>query len=84
MQRKWTAARSKKNVILGAKKMTNCRFFPGQRVAFGEKRGTVERLRDDAYERERRASNPHHFFYSVSFDDGTFDTYVAQSYLTAA
>jgi hypothetical protein len=47
------------------------------------KRGTVERLRDDAYERGRRARDPTHFYYSVTFDDGTFDTYVPQSALSA-
>ena len=57
------------------------KFWPGQKVAFGHarKRGTIERLRDDAYEQGRRAANPLHFFYSVAFDDGTFDTYIAQS-----
>ena len=45
------------------------------------RKSTVERLRDDAYERERRAANAAHYFYSVAFDDGSFDTYVAQSEL---
>jgi len=56
-------------------------FHDGCRVAYGTKVGTVERMRDDAYERERRAANAAHYFYSVAFDDGSFDTYVAQSEL---
>ena len=56
-------------------------FGSGQKVVvvLTGKRGTVERLRDDAYERGRRCANPGHYFYSINFDDGTFDTYIAQT-----
>jgi hypothetical protein len=56
-------------------------FLDGQRVRLvhSMRPGTVEYLRDDKYERERRAVDGGHYFYSVRFDDGTFDTYVAQS-----
>jgi len=56
-------------------------FSDGQRVRLvhSMRTGTVEYLRDDAYERERRAADGGHYFYSVSFDGGGFDTYVAQS-----
>jgi hypothetical protein len=59
------------------------RFSDGSRVrhVWSGRAGSVERLRDDAYERDRRASKACHFFYSVTYDDGTFDTYVAQSAL---
>jgi hypothetical protein len=58
-------------------------FADGSRVrhVWSGRVGTVERLRDDAYERDRRASKACHFFYSVEFDDKTFDTYVAESAL---
>jgi hypothetical protein len=39
----------------------------------------VEYLRDDSYERARRVVNTDYYFYSVRYDGGGFDTYVAQS-----
>jgi hypothetical protein len=56
-------------------------FSDGQHVRFkfSTRTGTVEYLRDDSYERARRAADAGHYFYSVRYDDGEFDTYVAQS-----
>jgi hypothetical protein len=56
-------------------------FLDGQavRFRFPPKTGTVEYLRDDPYERWRRVVDPDHYFYSVLYDGGGFNTYVAQS-----
>ena len=56
-------------------------FSDGQPVRFrySTRTGTVEYLRDDSYERARRDADAGHYFYSVTYDGGGFDTYVAQS-----
>ncbi len=56
-------------------------FRDGQavRFRFSTGTGTVEYLRDDSYERLRRVVDADHYFYSVLYADGGFDTYVAQS-----
>jgi hypothetical protein len=41
-----------------------------------KKKGVVKYLRDDERERNIRQKNPDHFYYFVSYEDGTFDTYV--------
>ena len=43
--------------------------------------GTVNRLRDDSYEQSLRKSDSSHYNYSVSYDDGTFETYLSQTYM---
>ena len=56
------------------------KFFEGDRFQHKhtKKFGTVRRLRDDAYEKERRKSDPSHYYYHVDFDDTTFETYLYQ------
>jgi hypothetical protein len=43
--------------------------------------GTVTRLRDDSYEQTLRKTDSSHYNYSVSYDDGTFETYLSQTYM---
>ena len=43
--------------------------------------GTVNRLRDDSYEQSIRKTDSSHYNYSVSYDDGTFETYLSQTYM---
>jgi len=56
-------------------------FSPGSRFVYMGKNGTVRRLRDDDYERNKRLADPTHYYYSVDFDDGTFETYLGQYYM---
>jgi hypothetical protein len=59
------------------------RFVPGDKIIniSNNKTGVVDRLRDDTYEKTERNKNPTHYMYSITYDDGTFDTYVGQSFL---
>ena len=59
------------------------RFEPGDKIIniSNNKTGVVDRLRDDTYEKTERNKNPTHYMYSITYDDGTFDTYVGQSFL---
>lgn len=43
--------------------------------------GTVEYLRDDSTEQASRKTDPTHYYYCVSFVDGTFETYLGQMYM---
>ena len=44
--------------------------------------GIVDRLRDDSYERSLRKIDMCHYYYSVTYADGTFETYLSQSYMS--
>jgi hypothetical protein len=46
------------------------------------KLGTVNYLRDDSTEQASRKADSTHYYYSVTFDDGTFETYLGQMYMT--
>lgn len=48
------------------------------------KYGTIENVRDDSYEKKCRKLDPQHIYYSIKFDDGTFDTYVNEAYIILA
>jgi len=62
-------------------------FATGQRfrhIGMGtraDKYGTVRYLRDDTYEKVKRAQDPTHYYYHVDFDDNTFETYLNQMYM---
>jgi hypothetical protein len=43
--------------------------------------GTVEYLRDDSTEQASRKTDSTHYYYCVSFADGTFETYLGQMYM---
>lgn len=45
------------------------------------KTGTIRYLRNDEYEKNQRKSNPTHYYYSVDYDDGSFETYEYGKYL---
>ena len=45
------------------------------------KKGTVEKLKNDEYEKNQRKSDPSHYRYSVKYDDGTFESYENQKYM---
>ena len=56
-------------------------FFPGNRFSYMGKLGTVKYLRDDDYEKSKRRTDSTHYYYSVDFDDGSFETYLGQYYM---
>ena len=58
-------------------------FNSGDKVKniFNSKTGVVESLRNDKHEQQQRRSNPNHYYYTINYDDGSFDTYVSQSSL---
>ena len=66
--------------------MSNQLFKPGSRFlyksAVGSKYGTVRYLRDDTYEKNMRATDCNHYYYHVDFDDGSFETYLYQAYMS--
>ena len=43
--------------------------------------GTVNNLRNDTYEQSERQKDSTHYMYSVTYDDGTFETYLSQNYM---
>ena len=53
-------------------------YSPGEQIydIYRKKKGTIVCLRDDSYEKEKRASNPSNYYYHVNYDDGSFNTYV--------
>lgn len=59
-------------------------FFEGDRFVneYTKKIGTVKSLRDDQYEKIQRLSNIDHYYYSVNYDDGSFETYECQQAMT--
>ena len=44
---------------------------------YSDKSGSVRSVRDDEYEKEKRKSDPTHWYYYVDFDDGTYETYMS-------
>jgi hypothetical protein len=40
------------------------------------KYGTIDYLIDDCHEKKCKKYNPNHMYYSITFDDGTFNTCV--------
>ena len=46
--------------------------------------GKIKSLRDDTFEQNARRTDPTHYFYHVTYDNGTFDTYVSQNDLKSA
>lgn len=59
-------------------------FNAGKRVMnfHNNKKGTIDYLRDDTHEQTK--NHPDNvYFYSISYDDGTSDTYESQSSLVA-
>jgi len=46
------------------------------------KLGTVKYLRNDSLEQMKRAADPNHYYYHVDFDDGTFETYLGQIWMS--
>lgn len=77
-----TNHKTSKNPFIIKKRSSVAEFYPGDRffIQKGDltiKYGTVRRLRDDKHEQESW-KNGGDYFYSVDFDDGTFDTYVPQ------
>lgn len=58
-------------------------YKPGQRFVNTRtnKNGTIKYLRDDEYEKNKRISNPTHYYYHVYYDDGSFETYEYGKYL---
>ena len=57
------------------------RFFVGMRFydEWSHKYGTVVAVRNDRYELEQRAKEPTLWRYHVDYDDGSFETMLAQS-----
>lgn len=55
-------------------------FSEGDRFVnkYNGKVGNIRRLRDDQYEQTQRLTNPDHYYYSVDYDDGSFETYESQ------
>lgn len=45
--------------------------------------GTVKALRNDSFEKMSRNTNPNHYYYHVDFDDGTFETYLGQMWMSS-
>jgi hypothetical protein len=80
------ARRSVANVTTPARRRTagnaaaSRPFSNGQRVrkVNTSKTGTVDRLRDDEHERTKWAAGDG-YYYSVTYDDGNFETYEAHS-----
>lgn len=66
--------------------MPNQLFTSGSRFLYtnhiGSKYGTVKYLRDDTYEKKKREADPKHYYYHVDFDDGSFETYLSQAYMS--
>ena len=63
-------------------------YFPRDRVKLYNqltqkytKTGTIEYLRDDAHEKQKREGDKTHYYYSVKYDDGTSDLYLSQTLL---
>jgi hypothetical protein len=58
--------------------ITYSNYLPGHRFICksNNKNGTIRYLRNDSYEISSRKSNSNHYYYSVDFDDGTFETYI--------
>lgn len=52
-------------------------YKPGQKFinARTNKIGTVKYLRNGEYEENKRNIDPTHYYYSVGYDDGSFETY---------
>ena len=48
---------------------------------FTNKKGIVKRLRNDDCEKQYRKNDPTHYYYSVDYDDGTFQSYESQKYM---
>jgi len=59
------------------------RFSPGDKFydTQYDKTGIVIRLRDDSSEEAERRKDKTHYFYSVKYDDGTYETYLTQNYM---
>lgn len=58
-------------------------YKPGQRFinSCTNKIGTIQNLRDGEYEKNQRKLDPTHYYYSVNYDDGSFETYEYGKYL---
>ena len=72
-----------KNTKMKSNSATYPKFKDGDRFIDinNNKIGTVTRLRDDSYEQSLRKSDSSHYNYSVTYDDGTFETYLSQTYM---
>ena len=66
-----------KNSLIGGQQ----KFFKGDKFQHkvSKKTGKIDYLRDDAYEKTQRLKDPEHYFYSVHYDDNSFETYLSQN-----
>ena len=66
--------------LMNKEKLKYQRFNIGDRVRLlmTNQTGTINRLRDDTYEQNSRKTDPTHYYYSIDYDDNTWDTYVSQ------
>lgn len=55
------------------------KFRDGDKIICNNKFGKIRRLRDDEYERTQVTEN----HYYIDYDDGTFDTYQSESYISS-
>ena len=67
--------------IIEANTSSRQRFSVGMRFysEWSHKSGKVAAVRNNRYEREQRAKDPTHWWYHVDYDDGSFETMLAQS-----
>lgn len=72
-----------RSLMMNKEKLKYPQFIKGNRVRLlmTNKTGTINYLRDDSCEQNKRKTDPTHYYYFVDYDDGSFETYQSQHWL---